>query len=205
MDNLQSYSDESLWQLVSSGNEYAFALLFDRYWELMLKEAMIKTGSEQDAMDCTQELFIKLWNHRAQLTIQSSFRAYIFTALKHRVISHFRAAYTAKMVLVEEYNDPLEEHTDLMDEVQAKEVATLVATEVEKMPSKMQRIYRMSREQGMNIHAIATALDISEQTVKNQLTTALKRLRIAVVQYYGNMVPLLLVSPILYSQVVFLT
>jgi DNA-directed RNA polymerase specialized sigma24 family protein len=45
------------------------------------------------------------------------------------------------------------------------------------MPPRMQQIFRMSREDGISIASIATHLSLSEQTVKNQLSEALKRLR----------------------------
>jgi RNA polymerase sigma-70 factor (ECF subfamily) len=71
---------------------------------------------------------------------------------------------------------------DILDEVHANELETkelqlLIEKEVSKLPSRMQEIFRMSREDDYSIAEIAKRLNISEQTVKNQLTEALKRLR----------------------------
>ncbi|ATL45843.1 hypothetical protein COR50_00965 [Chitinophaga caeni] len=204
MDELKLSSDTYLWEQVTLGNEAAFAMLFERYWEVSLREALLKTGSEQDAMDCVQELFIKLWNNRAQISIQSSFKGYLLTALKHRVISYYRSKDAREHLASSVANLPGGEdsvnHSHHV--LQAKEVAVLIESEVSRMPSKMQQVYRFSREGGLSSAQIAQQMGISEQTVKNQLTTALKRLKIKVVQYQGSILPVLYLSPVLYFQMI---
>jgi RNA polymerase sigma-70 factor (ECF subfamily) len=63
------------------------------------------------------------------------------------------------------------------NELEVKELSELIEGEVSRLPTKMQQVFRMSREEDLSIADIAHKLNVSEQTVKNQLTEALKRLR----------------------------
>lgn len=71
------------------------------------------------------------------------------------------------------------EHVEVTTEelLQFKELQSVIAGEVDELPERMREIYCLSRVENLQIAEIAAKLNISEQTVKNTLTTALKRLR----------------------------
>lgn len=198
MNDLYHIPDEILWSRVTGNDELAFAELFDRYWQAALLEATRKTGNDADAMDCTQELFIRLWNQRHMLQLEGCFSTLLYSALKIRIISHFRAS-VSRIAGSRSYRPKQAEHIGGLHKVQAKEVAWLLEEEVQRMPARMQEIYRMSRQQFLSVQDIARSLRLSEQTVKNQLTSALKRLRQTVVHYEDTLAPLMVVAPILTS------
>ena len=85
------------------------------------------------------------------------------------------------------------EQTELTTEefLQYKELQHLIADEVSKLPEKMQRIYRLSRIEQLPIALIAEQLKVSEQTVKNTITSALKKLR-EKLSRYSCLLPFLL-------------
>lgn len=199
MSDLNHIPDEVLWSRVACDDERAFAALFARYWEAALLEAIHKTGNDADAMDCTQELFIRLWNQRRMLQVEGCFRTFFYSALKIRIISHFRASVT-RIAGARAFRHSQTEHIGGLHKMQAKEVAGLLEQEVRRMPARMQAIFRMSRQQFLSVNDIAQQLSISEQTVKNQLTSALKRLRQAVASYEDTLVPLMITAPLLLTK-----
>lgn len=76
----------------------------------------------------------------------------------------------------EKYIPPLESNeTD--DNIHLKELELLVTMVVEKMPPQRQKIYKMSRESGMNNEEIARELSINKRTVENHLSQALTDIR----------------------------
>ncbi|UYQ91899.1 sigma-70 family RNA polymerase sigma factor [Chitinophaga horti] len=196
MSDLYHIPDEVLWSRVTGNDEQAFAELFGRYWQAALQEAIRKTGNDADAMDCTQELFIRLWNQRHLLQVNGCFSTFLYSTLKIRIISHFRAS-VSRIAGSRSYRPRQAEHIGGLHKMQAKEVAWLLEAEVQRMPGRMQQIYRMSRQQFLSVQDIAGTLSLSEQTVKNQLTSALKRLRQAVAHYEDALAPLMLVAPLI--------
>lgn len=155
----------------------AFRVLYDRYWNPLYRKALSRLGTDADAQDAVQEVFISCWRNRHTIRTADSLAPYLFAALKYGIIKIvYRAARKG-------INLPLSagvlERTELgIDELlQVKELQTIIAQEVSRLPDQMRRIYQLSRTEALSVAEIAEQLNLSEQTVKNTLTTALKRLR----------------------------
>ena len=166
-------SDRELLQSVKGDDTNAFELLYERYWKALYLKACQRVDNDE-AKDIVQEVMMSLWRRRKAISANKDgeLAAYLFTAVKYRVISYyaFNSAEIKKAALFDE----LEQHTDVLE---TKELKAIIEAAVNRLPTRMQQIFRMSREDDQSIADIARILNISEQTVKNQLTEALKRLR----------------------------
>ena len=165
-----------LLQAIRQGDAAAFKLLYDRYWQRLYVKACQRV-EKSEAKDIVQEVMTTLWRRRNDVFTfeDGEIGRYLFTAVKYRVISHY--AYGAAEIrntelfdLPAAYANPLE----------AKEFSEFIESEIRQLPPRMQEIFRLSREEELSIGDIARRLNLSEQTVKNQLTEALRRLREAV-------------------------
>jgi RNA polymerase sigma-70 factor (ECF subfamily) len=72
---------------------------------------------------------------------------------------------------------------DIESEYQTKEKELLIRLTVEHMPPQRQRIFKMSREQGISNDDIALKLGISKKTVENNITLALRELRDVIIAF----------------------
>ncbi|MBS1565311.1 MAG: sigma-70 family RNA polymerase sigma factor [Bacteroidetes bacterium] len=171
----QERSDASLLQAVRNGDEAAFRMLYDRYWEGLYLKACQRVDKEV-AKDLVQEVMSTLWRRRNDIFTfeDGQIGRYLFTAIKYRVISHY--AYSAAELRHTDLFDALNEQAPASS-IETKELQEFIESEVRRLPARMQEVFRMSREEDYSITDIAQRLNLSEQTVKNQLTEALKRLR----------------------------
>ncbi len=64
-----------------------------------------------------------------------------------------------------------------------RELESIVMQEINKLPEKMKEIFLLSREEMLSNEEIASRLNISSKTVRNQLSTALQRIRLTVKTY----------------------
>jgi RNA polymerase sigma-70 factor (family 1) len=163
--------------LTADDEQAAFRVLYDRYWQPLYHKALQRLGSDADAQDMVQEVFISCWNNRRHIEIADSLAAYLFTALKYCILKRIvrragRGLHSALDL------DELEQ-TDLSTEefLRYRELQGLIAREVEALPERMRTIYKMSRVEQLPIAEIAGQLGLSPQTVKNTLHLILKRLR----------------------------
>lgn len=170
-------SDISLFEEFKNGDDEAFAALYHRYAEQLVDYASLRVESLDEAKDLIQDLFITLWEKKAMLHIEQSVKAYLFKALKRRLLNHYRSHATR-----ESYKNHLERMEvqyffgpDSI--VESKETLARIEATVEKMSPNVRKVYLMSREEHLNTREIAERLQVSEQTVKNQITTALNLLR----------------------------
>lgn len=172
---LENLSDKTL---LEAADEHAgFRILYSRYWEALYKKAFFRFGNSPDAEDAVQEVFISVWRNRQTIQIEETLSPYLYTALKYYIIKQVYQK-TKKGIQVPLSAEKLE-YTELSTEelLQYKELQSAIEGEVNELPKRMREIYRLSRIENLQITEIAVRLNISEQTVKNTLTTALKRLR----------------------------
>ena len=174
----QTVSDAELLLAIKEGDTSPFKVLYDRYWERLYLKACQRVDKDA-AKDMVQEVMTTLWRRRKDVVTfeDGDLGRYLFTAIKYRVISHY--AYSADEIrnsaLFDMITAPIEPNS-----LETKELSELIETEINRLPTRMQQVFRMSREDDLSIADIANRLNLSEQTVKNQLTEALKRLRAAI-------------------------
>jgi len=163
----------------------AFNELYERYWEVAYDIAYKQMHDEDDAKDIVHDVFIHIWTKQGKLSIDKSFIAYLYTCLKNRIIDKARKD-TLKIKQLEILRHTLsEEDNSTMEKVLSKELEDQIELKVNSLPGKMKEIYRLSREEDLSIDEIAEKLSISSQTVKNQISSALKRLRSSIHSFIG--------------------
>jgi len=162
---------------LQQNQEDAFRVLYNRHWDLLYSQAFRKIHATEDISDILQEIFAYLWKNRHTLTLKSTLVNYLLTALDYKIIDYYRGR-AVRINYYQQYLEALDErHYPVTDTVQFRELESLVQQEVQAMPVKMQEVFLLSRDKGMSAAQIASQLNISEQTVRNQISNALTRLR----------------------------
>lgn len=178
---MEKLSDYRLMELIRGGNNHAFTELINRYWEGMYRHVHARLHHEEDTKDIIQEIFISVWKNRATITVdaEQGMGGYLFQAARYRVIDHFARPQSVvyNEELLEEW---LQQQTAVSSHelLVTKEMEAQVNHALEQMPERLQLPYRLSRYQHLSNREIAAQLSLSEQTVKNNISIALRYLRI---------------------------
>jgi RNA polymerase sigma-70 factor (ECF subfamily) len=172
-----SYSDEQLLSLLRDGDGAAFNTIYDRYSRPLYLYILSKTDRGETSKDVLQDLFATLWEKRCALDIHQSLRSYLYQSVRHKIIDLYR-----KDITYRKYLQQLIEHFDaqphnISETYDYKAKATEVFEAINRLPEKMKEIFMLSRFENLSIEQIACRLDLSQQTVKNQISKALKILR----------------------------
>lgn len=181
------------------GSVKAFDALYDMYYRRIYGYCLNFTKSRKDTEDIVQEVFMKLWSARKEIQVEDSIANYIFSIAKNRLISAFRSNVASP-----HYEDYLDYCETLGKEdysvIEYKEFVAMVEEGISKLPPMQQKIVRLSKFTSMSNKEIASLFEISEQTVKNQLVTGLKKIRIHLnSKELAIMLPLLSLSGLIYS------
>jgi len=180
--SLNTYSDKELFVELNRDNTMAFSVLFDRYSDVLFRFIFKRIGCVSDTQDILQEVFLSVWSKRGRIEVGDSLYPYLFKAAKFEVIDWFvkhekRIKYMERLAIGTGAEPSCSASED---ELMAKELATLLAHEVERMPVTMRSVFKLSRVDDMSIKDIAAQLSLSEQTVKNNISLAISRLRLRV-------------------------
>lgn len=173
----QTISDLQLIHLLKEDDQGAFTEIYSRYAEKLTGFASAKLYSLEDSRDVIHDVFVKLWEERKQLQIDRNLEAYLFTLIRYRIVDKIRKNITREDYagIVQALRVNYESETEKL--IAAKEIKKGIEQAVDKLSPRVKEIYLLSREEQLSIPEIAAKLQLSEQTVKNQLTFALKHLR----------------------------
>ena len=177
MTTYLTLTDLELVDLLKKDDSDAFSEIYSRYAVLLVGFATSKLFDLEDSRDIIHDVFVKLWQERKQLKVDRDLRAFLFKLTRYRIVDKIRKNMTrqeyAAMVnlLAVSYGVTIEQ------EIAAKEMAQIIETSLNKLSPRVKEVYLLSREENLSVAEIADKLQVSEQTVKNQLSTALKHLR----------------------------
>jgi len=154
----------------------AFDEIFNRYSDAVHTYIRRRLDDAPEADDVLQEVFLRLWNKRESIVIHSSIRNYLYTIVQNCINDHLRAAKRKRYTLVDEFQEQVEQLPQPDEQYQVKQVYHIWKDATQKLPGQMRRIYVMKNEDQLTVKEIASELQLSEQTVKNQLHNAGQRI-----------------------------
>lgn len=174
-DIIKSYIKE-----LQKGSHKAFNAIYDMYADKLYGFLMAHTKSQQMSEDIVQDTFLKLWINRKTLSTDGSLQSFLFTISKHKMIDLFRSQINkVEFELYVEYIDEKSfEDSDIEKKLFYDDFLKSLKLSKKLLSERQLEIFELSREKGKSIEEISNKLQISEQTVKNQLTTSLKKIRI---------------------------
>jgi len=176
----------SLVRGLKSGSYSDFDKLYVIYSDMLYSFALKLTKSHLEAKDILQETFLRVWQNREQLSDEMPFKSYLFSISRNLIIDSFRRQM--RNVAFDEYicSDAYQNNTvnDVERNINFDDFLKLLEKAKENLTDKQRQIFELSREHGTPISAIAEKLQISEKTVKNQLSLAMAVLRKELSHYY---------------------
>lgn len=177
--NISSSEDHKLWERVQQNScSESFTCLFDKYWDTLYSTAFSYLKDHQKSEEITLDIFLNLWNKRETLTIQY-FPAYLRSASRYHVYKEFKKIKSSKVVYQEELSTLAESVANKgEDKLIYQEAESYIDNSLEALPKRCQEIYVLSRKESLNNDEIAEKLNISKRTVENQLTRALRHIRL---------------------------
>jgi RNA polymerase sigma-70 factor (ECF subfamily) len=186
---VKQYSDAQLLLELQSGDHGAFKEIYERYADKLIAFALKKTQNEDDATDMVQELFLSVWKNRYTIQVNGALEAYLMVSVNYMVCKWYKKQSVQPQSLNDFTELPQIAEDSTAQKLSLAELSFLINREIADMPEKMRQVYLCSRENDMNGQQIAAELGISHQTVRNQISSALGRLKKIVNQYY-NVIPL---------------
>ena len=161
-------SDQELLQSAQAGDGDAFAALYYRYRDWVVRLARRFTGNDHDALDVLQDAFSYLLSRLPGLTLTARMSTFLYPVVKHLSLN-FRRRRQPRAA------------GDLPDDIPAPESPTAsradLASALRTLPHGHLEVVLMRFVDEMTLHEIADALSIPLGTVKSRLSNALATLR----------------------------
>ncbi len=176
------HTDSHILSLLKGGDDKGIEILFQQYFNVLCLRAIRVVKHREIAEDLVQELFLEIWNKRDRINITSSFKSYLSRSIVNRSLNWLRA----NKQVFEDAETGLMHKTDnysISAEIQKDELESYLNECIDELPEKCRLVFILSRYEELSYKEIANKLEISVKTVENQISKALKLLRIRLETY----------------------
>jgi len=181
--------DAELISEAQKGSREAFESLVRRYDHAVLRLALHLTGSEQDAQDIHQEAFLKAYRHLGSFRFECSFYTWMYRIVTNLCLDQLRRKKTRRedqAVILDHSGDEIDMLASVSDErafsnpareLDRKVLGIRIQEALAKLTPRERMVFELKHYQGLRLRTIGEMLNTTEETAKNTLFRATKKLR----------------------------
>lgn len=188
-DSSARLQDAELIREAQKGSRVAFDALVRQYDHAVLRLALHLTGSEQDAQDIHQEAFLKAYRHIGSFRFECSFYTWIYRIVTNLCLDLLRRRKTRRedpAVIVDATGEEIDTMINVSDdramanparELDRKILAEKIQTALATLTPRERTVFELKHYQGLRLRTIGEMLNTTEETAKNTLFRATRKLR----------------------------
>lgn len=167
-------SDHIILDLIKKGDKKGLEMLFEDFYRPLVAYAYTYIRNKEESEDIVQEVFIKLWESKKLLQVDTNIRIYMYQSVKNTCLNWLKNKSRINTETIE--NVP-ELSKDFFDEGDWNDYIEEVHRKIERLPEKTREIFKSVVIENKKYKEAAEDFGISVNTVKTVLTRALDNLR----------------------------
>ena len=172
--------DKYLFDKVKNSNcKKSFELLFDKYYSPLCNFTYLFIKDRNICEEVVSDVFVNIWKKRLQIEIRTEFKYYLYKSTKNQLIGHIRkqkpttSKNNREIIDTDAINLNSPEALLLKEELNHKIKALF-----NELPKQAGLVLRLKKIDGLRYKEISELLGISEKTVENHITNAIKRIKL---------------------------
>jgi RNA polymerase sigma-70 factor (family 1) len=171
-------NEKELLSLIAEGDEPAFRVFYDRYWEKLYNYLMRIIKSREITEEIVIDIFLKLWTGREYLLNIQHLDSFLRKVAYNKAMDFFKiASRDAQLKRIIAHNMIHEESIGADHRLLDNESRDILQQAIQQLSPQRRLIFTMSREEGLTHDQIAQQLNLSRNTVRNSIAEALKTIR----------------------------
>lgn len=158
-------------------DQHAYAQLYIAYMPYLLKFANSIIKNNELAEEIVSDVFIKIWQNRAELAKVDNLKLYLYVSTKNTSLNYLSRHFRKDIISLEEISlntsmSPYNPEQMLI----TSEAVKKINAEIHKLPPRCRLIFKLVKEDRLRYNEIARLLNISVKTIDNQMAIALKKI-----------------------------
>ena len=185
----QRTEDDQLIREAQAGQRASFDALVRRYDQSVLRLALHMLGNEQDAQDVHQDAFIKAYRHLSNFRFECSFYTWLYRIVTNLCLDQLRRRKSRRedpATVLDASGDEMDLMANVTDdrsmanparELDRKVMSESIHVALEKLTPRERTVFELKHYQGLKLRTIGEMLSTTEETAKNTLFRATRKLR----------------------------
>jgi len=194
--NMEHNTQEELFifERMAEGDQRALRFFFDKYYDNLCNYVNLYIHDKTVSEDIVQDIFIWFWEKKGKIKIDTSVKSYLFSASRNKYLNHIRnekCHHSIQSTINSDVETIVYPDDEVIDSIHLEKI---INTSIGNLPPRCREVYLLRKNEELSNKEIAFRMDISEKTVENQMTIALKKLKEQLSPYYDQIFALLLVG-----------
>lgn len=168
---------EELIGRLKNNDKSALDEIFNYYYPRLYNFSKKILKIEVDIDDILQDVFLKIWLHRSKINNPETFNSFIFTVTKNALLNLIRSNAKNQAFKEEFSKRIISSEYVTQNQIEFNEIKTAIDKIVAKLPEKRQKVFLLSRNDGLSNKEIAQKLNISEKTIEDHITHSIRFLK----------------------------
>jgi RNA polymerase sigma-70 factor (ECF subfamily) len=197
MDPNARAAENDLIREAQQGSRTAFDTLVRQYDQAVLRLALHLTGSESDAEDIHQEAFLKAYRYLGNFRFECSFYTWIYRIVTNLCLDLLRRRKSRRedqAVMIDSSGEEMDLLNNVSDErasanpdreLSRKFLSERILSALDQLTPRERMVFELKHYQGLRLRAIGEMLNTTEETAKNTLFRATRKLRANLAQVRG--------------------
>jgi RNA polymerase sigma-70 factor (ECF subfamily) len=185
----QRAEDDDLIRAAQKGERTAFDALVRRYDRSVLRLALHMLNNEQDAQDVHQEAFIKAYRHLSNFRFECSFYTWLYRIVTNLCLDQLRRRKSRRedpATVLDASGDEMDLMANVTDdramanpgrELDRKVMSAAIQSALDELTPRERTVFELKHYQGLKLRTIGEMLSTTEETAKNTLFRATRKLR----------------------------
>ena len=175
------------WEKLKNGDQSGLEIIYKSTFRSLVFYAKEITGQSMLAEEVVQDIFLKIWQNRSQLSDIVSFKSYLFKSVHNQALNAVRLQNTRKESvnmpgsdkIWKFISDTYEINENFLERIFSDETESLIEREIQELPEQCRKVFLLSRVELLKNEEIALKLGLSENTIKTHIYRALQKISLA--------------------------
>ena len=168
---------------IKKGDIKAFEKIFREFYPILCSFANKILKDKDKSEEIVQDVFYNIWKKKNEININVSLKSYLYKSVQNKCYQ-----ITQHKTIEDKYknyvkNSSLNNYTTPLNNIELQEINNLIEKTLNSLPENCNKIFRMSRFEGLKYKEIAEKLSISVKTVEANMSKALKKFRVNFKEY----------------------
>lgn len=172
-------SDEAIWDFFKKGDKQAFAVLYQRYFEMLFQYG-IKMAEDRDLVkDCVHDLFVDIWKNKENLTDPKCVKAYLLSAIQHKLmrqLTRIRSRQKEITLMTLPVTAPCREDQMIEDQTNLEQ-KYIVSKALRALTKRQQEAIYLKFYGNLSYKEVAAMMSISVDSIYNLISKAIDSLQ----------------------------
>ena len=184
-----------------TGDEETYIFLFREYYVILCAYSRRYVGRKDVAEEIVSDTFMKIWENRERLEINTSIKAYLFNAVCNNSLNYLRKL-KSKNNIVEYFKDTISDNIgfeSVSEDIEEQSLimenmGQIIEEAVSQLPDQQQKVFRLRRFEGKKTKEVAEIMGLSVKTIEMHLSKATLHLRENLKEYLPSFLLFLLLK-----------